>query len=247
MMIEISWYIGYTDLYFKIYRWLEHTLTRCVLRHRQSIYFMRVEMGFLPLKCQCTINRLKVDMPVWTACLWIPRSPKQKQMWLIKWSRVTLRLVNNWYSGISLGERRHKVVSLSTSIMFAFSGSFSRGSDSTRTCCSVSFWVESLSGVNWGWSVSSSFVVRSDWPLSGFGVTKTGLTLVTIAAKRGLAVRPLWTVSQPSASFLPGGHERCCVSKVKEALHVRRNHILLKWRQDSYPVFLPWRCWIGCC
>lgn len=24
------------------------------------------EWGFLPLKCQCSINRLKDDMPVWT-------------------------------------------------------------------------------------------------------------------------------------------------------------------------------------
>lgn len=31
----------------------------------------------------------------------------------------------------------------------------------------------------------------------------TGATLATIAAERGLAVRPLCTVSQPSESFLP--------------------------------------------
>ncbi len=168
-------------------------------------------MGFLPLKCQRTINRLKVDMPVWTVCLWIPWSPKQKQMWLIKWSSVTLLLVNNWYPGTAQGERRHKVLNLSTSIMCPFSGrpTFSRGSGSTGTSCLVSVWVASLSGGCWGWSCCSSCGGRCDWlhlALSCFGVTwaKTGLTLATMAAERGLAARPRWTVSQPSASFLPG-------------------------------------------
>lgn len=30
---------------------------------------MRVKMGFLPLKCQRPINRLKADTPVWTVSM----------------------------------------------------------------------------------------------------------------------------------------------------------------------------------
>lgn len=169
-------------------------------------------MGFLPLKCQYTINRLKADTPVWTVCLWIPWSPKQKQMWLIKRSSVTLVFVNYWYPGTALGERRHKVLNLSTSIMFLFSGcptSF-RGSGSLGTLCSVVFWIKSLAG--WYRRRSSSCGGKCDWlplVLSCFGAAwaKTGLTLATMAAERGLAGRPRWTVSQPSASFLPGKHE----------------------------------------
>lgn len=168
-------------------------------------------MGFLPLKCQYTINRLKADMPVWTACLWIPWSPKQKQMWLIKWSSVTLLFVNNWYPGTALYERRHKVLNLSTSIKSLFSGrpTSSRGLGSTGTLCPVSVWVMSLAGGHWMCSCGCSCGSTCDWlPLvwSCFGMTwaKTGLTLATMAADRGLAVLPRWTVSQPSASFLPG-------------------------------------------
>lgn len=171
-------------------------------------------MGFLPLKCQYTINRLKADMPVWTACLWIPWSPKQKQTWLIKWSSVTLLFVNNWYPKTTLWERRHKVLNLSTSIMFLFSvrPTSSGGSVSAGTLCSVCVWVVSLAGGHGGWiCCRSSCGGTCDWlPFvwSCFGVTwaKTGLTLAIMAAERGLAVRPRWTVSQPSASFLPGKH-----------------------------------------
>lgn len=81
---------------FQNNQWLKHTPTKCVSWH-QSLYFTK--MDFLPLKCQGTINRPKVDMPVWTVCLWIPSSPKQKQIWLVKRSIVTLLLVNNLYSG----------------------------------------------------------------------------------------------------------------------------------------------------
>jgi len=182
----------------------------CVLRHRLSIYFMIVNMGFLPLKCQRTINRLKVDMPVWLVCLWILRSTKQKQMWLIKWFSVTLLLMNNWYQGTALGETRHKVLDLSTSVMFPFPGqpTFSSGSSSTGTGCSASFWFVSLS--DRGLSCCSSVGGRCDLTPSCFGATwtTTGLTLATMATERGLVVRPRWTVSQPSASFLPGKHER---------------------------------------
>lgn len=177
-------------------------------------------MDFLPLKCQCTINRLKVDTPVWTVCLWIPSSPKQKQMWLVKWSNVTLLLVNNLYPGTVQRQRHHKVLKLSTSIMCPFSGrpTFSRGSGSAGTCCSVSNMVASLSKGHWGRGCCSSRGGRCDWPhlaLSCFGVTwaKTGQTLATIAAERGLAVRPLWTVSQPSASFLAKEHKVLCQSR----------------------------------
>ncbi len=181
-------------------------------------------MGFLPLKCQCTINRLKVDMPVWTVCLWIPWSPKQKQMRLIKWFSVTLLLVNNWYPGTAPGERRHKVLNLSTSIMgpFSFLPTSSWGSGSAMTCCSVSVLVTQLSWGHRGWSCCSSSrgggYACSHFVLSCFGATwaKTGLTLATIAAERGLAVRPRWTVSQPSASFLPGEHMRYCVNPGRE-------------------------------
>lgn len=174
-------------------------------------------------------------MPVWTVCLWIPWSPKQKQMWLIQWSSVTLLLVNNWYPGTARGERRHKVLNLSTSIMCPFSGcpTFSKGSGSAGTCCSVSILVTSWSGGHWGQSCCCcccgccccccccSWGGRCDWShlaLFCVGVTlaMTGLTLATIAAERGLAVRPRWTVSQPSASFLPGEHMRYCVNQEKE-------------------------------
>lgn len=180
-------------------------------------------MSFLPLKCQHTINCLKVDMPVWTVCLWIPWSPKQKQMWLLKWSTVTLLLLNNWYPGTAQRERHHKVLNLNTSIMCPFSGhpTFSRSSGSAGTCCSESVLAASLSGGHWGRSCCSSWGGGCEWShlaLSCFGMTwaKTGLTLATIAAERGFAVRPRWTVSHPSASFLPGEHTRYFVNQGEE-------------------------------
>lgn len=156
-------------------------------------------------------------MPVWTVCLWMPLSPKQKQMWLVKWSNVTL-LVNNLYRDSS--ERKitqGEVLNLSTSItsLLSSSPSFSWGSGSATTCCSVSVTVASLVKGRWGCCSRGD---RFDWPhlaSSCFGVTwaNTGQALATIAAERGLAVRPLWTVSQPSASFLPNEHMRYYISK----------------------------------
>lgn len=154
-------------------------------------------------------------MPVWMVCLWISSSSKQKQMRLLKWSNVTLLLVNNLYPGISQRERHHKVLNLGTSIMPLFSGhpTFSGESGSAGTWCSVSIMVASLSKGHWRRGRCSLCGSRCNWlhlALSCFGVTwaKTGQTLATIAAERGLAVRPLWTVSQPSASFLPKEHMR---------------------------------------
>lgn len=134
-------------------------------------------------------------------------SPKQKHMRLIKWYSVTLLHVNNWYVG---AERQHKVLNVSTSIMPSLSGcsTFTRGSGSAETGCPVSAWIASLTEGSSGRGCCSSCGTTSDrlhLALSCFGLTwaTTGLTLATIAAERGLAVRPRCTVSQPSASFLP--------------------------------------------
>lgn len=185
--------------------------------------------------------------------------PKTKTMRLIKWSSVTLLLMNNWYPGTAMVERRHKVLNLSTSIICPLSerptSSCGWGSAGT-CCCSVSIWVTSLSGGHWGRSSCSSCGGSCNWlslARSCFGVTwaNTGLTLATMAAERGLAVRPRWTVSQPSASFLPGKHMSYWVSqRVDDVLlgswclkgHTfSEEYNLCRW-EISYLVFLLEKC-----
>lgn len=62
---------------------------------------------------------------------------------------------------------------------------------------------------SWGGGCRCSHLGRSRF---GAACTKSGPTLDCNVAERGLAVRPLWTVSQPSASFLPNKHTRNLVS-----------------------------------
>lgn len=109
-----------------------------------------------------------------------------------------------------LKQKDVRVLDISTSISCPFSGrtTSSRASGSAVTCCPGSVWVTPISGGPSGhrcfWSCGGR-CDRLPLALSCFGVAwaKTGLTLATMAAERGLAVRPRWTVSQPSASFLP--------------------------------------------
>lgn len=144
---------------------------------------------------------------------------------LVNWSDITLLRVNNLYSGTAQTEERsekhYKVLNPSTSIMSPFSWhpTFSGGSGATKTCCSLfGMAVPSVTG-HWVWRSCSSWGGgRSCLGCSLFGpaCAKSGQALPSNVAERGLAVRPLWTVSQPSASFLPNEHIRHCVSHREE-------------------------------
>lgn len=163
---------------------------------------------------------------------------------LVNWSNITLLLVNNLYSGTAQteerSERHYKVLNPSTSIMSPFSWhpTFSGGWGSSRTCCSLSGMVVSSVTGHWVWGSSfwgggrsCSHLGRS---LFGAACTKPGQALPSNVADRGLAVRPLWTVSQPSASFLPNEHIRHLVShreddqlQAKNTLFVFKKYFLI--------------------
>lgn len=104
---------------------------------------------------------------------------------------------------------------------FSWHPTFSEGTGSARTCCSLSGMVVSSVTGHWAWGRCSSrgggcgcsHLGRS---LFGAACTKTGQAFPSNVAERGLAVRPLWTVSQPSASFLPNQHKRHLVSHREE-------------------------------
>lgn len=146
---------------------------------------------------------------------------------LVNWSNITLLLVNNLYSGTAQTEERseryYKVLNPSTSIMspFFWHPTFSGGSGSARTCCSSSCMVVSSVTGHWAWDSCSSWggacgcshLGRS---LFGAACTNSEQALPDSVAERGLAVRPLWTVSQPSASFLPKEHTRYFVSRIEK-------------------------------
>lgn len=146
---------------------------------------------------------------------------------LVKWSNITLLLVNNLYSETAQpgerSDRHYKVPNPSTSIMspFAWHPTFSGGSGSARTCCSLSGIVVSSVTGHRVWGNCSSWgggCGRSHLGCSRFGAVcaKSGQTFPSNVAERGLAVRPLWTVSQPSASFLPNQHIRHLVGYGKD-------------------------------
>lgn len=147
---------------------------------------------------------------------------------------------------------------------FSWLPTFSAGLGSARIFCSLSGMVaSSVTGhwvwdncFSWGGGCGCSHLGRSRF---GAACAKSGQTFPCNVAERGLAVRPLWTVSQPSASFLPNKHIKHFIRhgdgeelQATNTFFVVKNHTLLKkifsQRQLLTQFFPHGCCWlIGVC